>query len=206
MRLHKVKLLFIIILSVFANRSIGQEDYFDNEKKKKLKEELPVCPKVFLGPSFGINNNGGLFANNIEIGVDQHLSIGGGFGLGLWGLKGYVEGKYYFKECYKGWAVGLAVTRAGGLGEVIYEDSLGTFPQSVIMRTLPQTNIALQGYRYFKLGRRHRFHICGGYSFETTARKFQVVGSNNPSYTLARTIEFMAPGGFIIGCGFSFGL
>ncbi len=199
--------LLVLIVFVLANElCVAQEDYVNDEKKQKAKEQLPVCPRVFVGPSLGINNNGGAFANNVEVGVDSHISLGAGFGLGFWGLKGYIEGKYYFKECYKGWAVGLAVTRAGGLGEVIYEDSLGTFPQSVIMRTLPQTNIALQGYRYFKLGRRHRFHICGGYSFETTLRKFVVVGSNNPSRTLAQTVNIMAPGGIIIGCGFSFGL
>ncbi len=206
MGIPKVKLVFTIALIVFASRVTAQEDYVDIERKKRLREELPVCPKIFLGPSVGVNNNGGVFANNLEIGVDSHVSLGAGFGIGLWGFKGYIEGKYYFKECYKGWAIGLAVTRAGGLGEFVYQDSSGTFPQTVIMRMLPQTNIALQGYRYFKMGRRHRFHICGGYSFETTTRKFQVIGPNQPSYTLGRTMDLIAPGGFIIGCGFSFGL
>jgi len=206
MQFTNIKLLLTLSFFFTMLNLCAQEDYVNEEKKQKANQQLPVCPRVFIGPSVGINNNGGLFANNLEVGVDQHISLGAGFGIGLWGLKGYLEGKYYFKECYKGWALGLAVTRASGLGEVMYQDSSGAFPKTVTMRLLPQTNVALQGYRYFKLGKRHRLHISGGYSFDTSRRKFVVLGPNQPGQTLRTTMDRLAPGGLIIGFGFSFGL
>lgn len=199
------KLILLIILGLSSTSLFAQEDYVTTQKEK-AKELLPVCPKLFLGPSLGINNNAGIIGNNIEYGVAPNFSLSAGFGLSVWGLKGFVEGKYYFKECYKGLAVGLGVTRNGGIPSIEYEDAdeTGTLPVNVML--LPQTNIALQGYYYFKLGKRHRFHLCGGYSFETSSTKYKVHGTVQPGFTTREAIKILAPGGLILGFGVSFGL
>lgn len=195
-----------LLVSLLAFSAHSQDDFF-TPKPIPTEENPLTCPKLFLGVSTGINSNPGFLGCNLEFGVAKKISVGGGAGLSAWGYKGYLEGKYYFHECYKGGAIGIGLTRASGITEIQFEDETAAgVKQNVELQLLPQTNLAIQGYHYFKMGKRHRFYLNYGYSFEVTTRKYKVIGPNMPSKTLINAVDLIAPSGVIFGLGFSFGL
>jgi len=195
-----------LLISLLSFKAHSQDDFYTS-KPTPPEEDPMTCPKTFLGVSTGINNNPGLLGFNLEVGVAKKISLGGGAGLSVWGYKGYLEGKYYFHDCYKGGAIGLALTRNTGIPEIQFEDETDAgVKQNVNMQLFPQTNFAIQGYHYFKMGKRHRFYLNYGYSFEITTKKYSVIGPNLPSKTLISVVDLMAPSGIIFGLGFSFGL
>ncbi len=203
-QLTKTLLALICIFQLTATQA--QEDYVFN-KKDPTSTDMLFCKKLFIGPSLGINNNAGFLGFNLEYGITEKVSLGAGFGLGLWGGKTFVEGKYYFNECYKKSAIGLAITRSAGIKELVFEDDAPNGgKQEVVLNALPQTNIAVLYYYYFRMGKKHRFHLSTGYSFETSTDKFRVVGPNQPSRALNNAMHILAPGGIIIGLGFTFGV
>lgn len=183
----------------------AQEDYLSVPAKPISLE----CPKGYIGLSTGINNNNGLLGFNLEYNIAENLSLSGGMGLSTWGQKASLEGKYFFKNCYRGTAIGLGVTRSSGLRSIVFQDdavppNMGKV--NIELELLPQLNIALFGYTYFKVGRKNRFHFLYGYSVPTSEKTFKVLSSESPSKSLKSVIQLMAPGGLMLGLGFSFGV
>lgn len=206
MKLFQLTKALLALICIFQLSAIQAQDDYVTNKKDPNSTDMLFCRRFFIGPTFGINNNAGLLGVNFEYGVTEKVSLGAGFGLGMWGGKAFFEGKYYFNECYKKSALGIAVTRCSGIPELTFEEELPSGGKhDVVLDALPQTNIALQYYHHFKMGKHHRFHISAGYSFETSSQKYRVVGPNQPSRELRNYMHFVAPGGVIFGLGFTFG-
>jgi len=202
--------LLLLFMSLFPCAVVQAQvdDEFVSENTKKDIEPY-VCRRNFFGLASGINANSGLIGVNVELGVARHVSVAAGGGLGLWGKKGSLEVKYYLKDCYRSWAVGLAVTRSSGLNGVLIDEAPVDSTQHLItINLLPQTNIALQFYKYWRLGRKsNRMYIHFGWSFATTTEKYRVVDSVSlyPD-DLDSATRLLAPGGLSFGFGFNFGI
>ena len=75
----------------------------------------------------------------------------------------------------------------------------------IIVNEDPMTSFMLTAYHFFSLGRRgrNRFHIQGGFSIPLSKTTFV------SNYTLTEhgmnTMKALAPGGLVLGFGFSFG-
>jgi hypothetical protein len=160
----------------------------------------------FINAGTGIDNNCGLIGSGLEFAVNPHFSLGAGGGLSGWGYKAFSEVKYYPGDDFAGSAIGLGVTHSGGKHnfETELETVSGT-TEKVTMDLLPQTNIALQGYKYWKMGYYNRFYISIGYSMPMVKDKYRVVSGEALSPVSNAVMQITSPGGIILGFGFSFG-
>src|SRR6478735_4241954 len=79
---------------------------------KKVKP--PTFPILYLGFSFGINNPVGFFGPQMDVVITKKVSAGTGIGLSTWGNKIFLEGRYYFDQYNRGWAVASGLTYSVG--------------------------------------------------------------------------------------------
>src|SRR5690606_12762589 len=105
----KQTLLFCLGLLLLAqlpaqaqNSSSGSQRLIS---RKATNTKLTGCPRVYIGFSTGINNPVGLIGPQVDLAIAPSVSISSGFGLSSWGYKTYLEGRYYFKPCNRGWAL-----------------------------------------------------------------------------------------------------
>ena len=167
------------------------------------------CPRVYIGFSTGINNPVGILGPQIDIAVLPVLSFATGIGLSTWGYKTYLEGRYYFKTCNRGWAVAGGVTHNTGLDRVELTDAETIAGEmDVTVELKPQTNFMISGYHFFNLGRsgRNRFHLQAGYSVPITEVQYRQLSGAPLTRKSSDAVMAIAPGGLILGLGFSFGV
>jgi hypothetical protein len=180
--------------------------------KDAIAQNRASCPKFYLGLSTGLENPVGLLGFNFDVPVSSQLSLGGGAGLGSWGYKMAGEGRFYFDECHKGFAVGIGGTYATGLNDVPTEvevnNGITITKQEVNLDLKPCANVFLSAYHFWELGRNsNRFYIQAGYSHRITNDFYDI---DYPGFVLndgsERVMRVLAPGGLMIGLGFSFAL
>ena len=199
--MKKITLIALLFAGTIAN-TYAQ----DNTPKPQTSKP---CAKFYLGPSIGLNNESGLFGLNLDLPLDQ-VSIGAGFGMSTWGTKAYGEVKYFFKPCHTGWAVGLGITHNTGLSQAqMSMETTNSTPgkETVTLDTKGETNAFLAGYRFWNLGRsKHRVYLEFGWSVPFSAPQYNITTGQTLVPTNDKALKLMAPGGLIIGFGFSFGL
>lgn len=166
------------------------------------------CPRVYIGFSTGINNPVGLLGPQVDVAITPAFSVGTGIGISSWGYKTFFEGRYYFKECNRGWALGTGITYNTGLSGMPMNDAETVAGnQDIIVDLDGQVNFMFSCYHFFNLGRkqRNRFHLQAGYSIPLTDVGFTQVTGAPMSRNTHDALNAIAPGGLIIGLGFSFG-
>ncbi|MBN9485023.1 MAG: hypothetical protein BGO70_05120 [Bacteroidetes bacterium 43-93] len=166
------------------------------------------CPKLYIGISTGIENPSGLIGFNVDVPVTQNFSLGAGVGLSSWGYKAYGEGRFYFGECNRGWALGTGVTYNTGLTNFTTTLPTTAGDQDVALDLNPRTNVFLAGYRFWNLGHNgHRIYLALGYSIRLDEDNYSI---RNPYVQLTsdgqQAMKILAPGGFMLGFGFSWGV
>ncbi|RYE24728.1 MAG: hypothetical protein EOP51_06440 [Sphingobacteriales bacterium] len=167
------------------------------------------CPKVYLGVSTGLENQAGLLGFTVDVPIVSQVSVGGGIGLSSWGTKIYAEGRYYFRPCQRGWAIGAGITHNTGFSNFTTELPSGYGGNmSTTLDLNPVTNGFVSGYHFFNLGRahRHRFYLQAGYSFRLTSNNYTVVSGGPLTGDARQVMDILQPGGLILGLGFSFGI
>lgn len=164
---------------------------------------------AYIGLGGGINNPTGFVGVNFDLAFTQHFSTDLGIGLSSWGYKTGLQGRYYFDSSNRGWAIMGAITYNTGRRHVVLnniETTGGETSMSLKLEPVAACSISV-GY-FFDLGRRgtNRFHIQGGYSIPFSAPRFEPA-VNNPQLTEKgeQSVRSIAPGGFVLGLGFSFG-
>lgn len=165
------------------------------------------CPKFYLGISSGINNHSGIIGLNFDVPVTTQFSLGTGVGLSSWGYKAYGEGRFYFKECNRGWALGAAFTYNTGLQNIAVEMPTTIGTTEVVMDWEPSPNVAVSAYHFFNLGRGgHRFYLQLGWSQSIVSTPYVVTSGHTLTSDGVTAMNLLSPGGLIFGFGFSFGL
>ncbi len=167
------------------------------------------CPRAYIGFSTGINNPVGLLGPQVDIAISPSVSIGTGIGLSSWGFKTFVEGRYYFRPCNRGWAIGSGFTYNTGGNNIELQNQKTIYGDGTVMVDLhSQANFMASAYHFFSLGRsgRNRFHLQAGFSVPLgTKGEFIQRGGAPLTSTGVDNIRAIAPGGLILGLGFSFG-
>ena len=164
------------------------------------------CPKFYLGLSTGIDNASGLIGINFDVPLASQFSLGTGLGLSSWGFKTYGEGRFFFSECNRGWALGAGVTYNTGLEDFSVEMPTTTGTTNVLMDLEPVMNVMASGYRFFNLGPRHRFHLQLGWSQKVVQDAYTIKSPHTLTSDGKTAMSILQPGGLIIGFGFTFGL
>ncbi|OSZ81898.1 hypothetical protein CAP35_01100 [Chitinophagaceae bacterium IBVUCB1] len=165
------------------------------------------CPKLYTGFSLGMENPNGFIGFNFDVPVTQRFSLGTGAGLSTWGLKAFGEGRVYFKDCNRGPAIGLGATYNTGLSTLSTTLPTTTGDRDVSLVFEPSTNAFVSLYYFWNIGRRgHRIHTNIGYSYRFTDPVYRITDGSELTSDGKTAIDVLAPGGFMVGFGMSFGV
>jgi hypothetical protein len=165
------------------------------------------CPKLYIGLSTGLENQSGLIGFNMDAPITGKFSLGAGAGLSSWGYKAYGEGRFYFGECNKGWALGAGVTYNTGLKNFTSTMPTTMGDRDVLMNLNPATNVFLAGYRFWNMGRRgHRIYLEVGYSYRLQEDNYAILSYHTLTSDGKQVMKILQPGGLIVAFGFSFGV
>lgn len=166
------------------------------------------CRKLYLDMSTGLNNNAGMLGLGLDAQVADKFTLNGGVGLlSTWGYKAYFGGKLFFNDCHKGWALGAGMTYSTGISEMTLNvETVSYGKQDVMFDLRPQPNVYASAFKYWSVGRKqNRFYLQLGLSLPTNHEKFRQLNGPEITTTSASAIKLLAPGGIIVGTGFSIG-
>lgn len=200
------KLTLVLVLIALSVTSFAQRGY-KGYKSGKGGRNSYECPKLYIGVTAGIENPGGLVGFNIDVPVTQRFSLSGSAGLSSWGYKAGGEGRFYFGDCNRSWALGAGVTYNTGL-----KNFSATLPTTfgdatVLMDLNPKTNVFFAVHKFFNLGRNgHRFNIMAGYSMRLDDDNYTILNNYELTTEGEDVMRVLAPGGVMIGFGFTFGV
>ncbi len=198
--MRKLTLLLTCLIAMSSATSYAQRS------SRAARNEM-TCPKLYMGVGLGMESPQGLVGFNIDVPITSSFSLGTGFGLSSWGSKAYAEARYYFGKCNRGWAIGTGATYNTGLKSFTTVLPTTSGDVNVPLTLNPKTNVFVAAYKFWNLGRSgHRFYLQLGYSFRLDENNYTV----NGPYTLTsdgdQVMKILAPGGLMIGVGFSFGI
>ncbi len=204
-------MLLILIALFFTGSAFAQSGRHDQPLMGR--KEAPViatgCPRVYIGLSTGVNNPAGFIGAQVDLAVSPTVSIGSGVGMSSWGYKTFIEARYYFKPCNRGWAVSGGLTFNTGVDGMALKSAETVYgKQDVSLKLHSLSNFMISGYHFFNLGQdgRNRFHLQFGYSIPLSEASFDQVFGAPLSGDGSDMVLALAPGGLILGLGFSFGV
>ena len=200
---------FTLLAILLCAHSFAQDGTEKSQYKKPKNESSGRPPVLYITTSTGINNNTGLVGVGIDVPVGPKLLLGAGAGIGTWGDKIYIGGKYFLMPGHTGWAFGGGVTHNSGLQN--FTDNLETVygnTEQVTLNLNAQTNVFLAAYRYWSIGRKriNKFYLELGWSVPLTGDRFDQTDGDPISSNSTATMNLLSPGGIIVGAGFSFGV
>jgi hypothetical protein len=196
--------LYIGLLFILIPVSFSQAYDYPEQKASALE----YTPGGYLGLSMGINNFNGLLGINGEIRVIRNFTIAGGAGIGGWGYK-FAGAVRYYIHYPKGLYFSVGYSSATGLLglETELETTEPGGNQTVELNLYRADNLNITGSYQWRLGKRFRLGLEFGYSFPLQEKPWEVVSEDIVlSDTSEQVMEFLTPGGLIIGFGFSIGL
>ena len=201
--MHKKILLFLLVLST-SLVTTAQEASSGNSKTS-IGE--PRCPVVFIGTGTGLENPFGLLGINIDVPVIPYFSVNAGVGISSWGTKMHGEVRYYLKPCNKGWAFSAGITHNTGLDNFTISMPTVAGTADVTMDLLAATNVYIGIYHFWRLGKRgNRFNITTGYSIPLSSNNYIQTAGPAIDEDGRSVMKIVAPGGLMLGVGFSFGI
>src|SRR4051812_17462691 len=114
--MRRILILTSVLLCYLVNPAAAQTDTRSKatahkktivKKGRSSKDKyLYTCPRAYAGVSTGFNNSVGIMGPQLEAALPANVGIGAGIGLSTWGWKTFLDVKYYFAPCHRGWAVG----------------------------------------------------------------------------------------------------
>ncbi len=188
--------LSLIAITGFLFSAQAQDDF-------KLKQ-------TFLVFGTGINNNCGLLGIGLEQFVSEKISLFGAAGIGTWGAK-VTGGARFYLDGKTGSAFGVSYSAAtGGKDvEVEIEAMVNNTKQKVKEKfDLKQVSaINLTWMKHWQVGNKSRFNLELGYSINMSGENNYTSKSGLLLTDESKAVmNFLQPGGIIIGLGFSFGI
>ncbi len=206
----KTSFVTLIALLLFTGTyaQLATDPPAEKQKGKKHKREKPAKPPVFyIETSTGVNNPSGLLGLDFNVCLASCVTLDAGIGTSTWGNKLFLGSKYYLKSPQRGFAFGGGFTFNSGQEnrQVNTETVNGKAPVSVSFKSQP--NAFLAAYHYWTLGRRYnRFYTMLGWSVPMHSPHIAQVSGPAITQSGRDHLERRAPGGLIVGFGFSFSL
>jgi len=181
--------------------------YSQKEVNPFLKQEI-VTPKAFIGLSTGLDNMVGLLGVQLDVVVVDKLTVGGGIGLSSWGYKYAVNLKFYPEGLYK-YFFKTGYSQNSGLEEFETELELESGATEPVMMDLkPVGNLFFTAGWAWKMGKRNRFFLEGGYAFPLNTDNYYELYDDNIrlSEMSEQVLRIMRPGGLVVCLGFNFAI
>lgn len=197
--------LTISILLIVCSMSKAQGLY---DAPLEEKKQLAFVPTIFIGPSIGVNNISGMMGVLLETHIFNKTAIAGGLGIGNWGAKFSVQGRYY-RHYPIGVFYGIGFSSATGMKsfktELEVENAEDPVEVEMELHKVKCLNISVG--QHFKLGRRMRLNFELGYAIPLQTNFYDII---TPGVQLTdaseQQMDLMTPGGLIIGVAFSIAL
>lgn len=195
-------LLFLIIFGVGA--------YCQEEPTADMTTTVQE-PLIYIG-SIGLDggiNYEGIVALSAEVNVVKNFCVNGAVGMDFWGSKLTIGGRFY-SSYPKGVFYGASFSHSSGVKGAklnLETTTSGTSTEKIELNLKPVSNLNLAiGYQW-KLGNRFRIHMDIGYAVALEPEPWEVVTPGKELTKISEQIlNFYAPGGLMLGLGFSVGL
>lgn len=181
-----------------------------NQLNAQTKPERVGQP-AFVGLGLGINDNG--LAIGVELPVLPMFSIGGTAGLGGWGWKVGAGITYYPSHTPFKSGISVSYYSASGIDRV--KQTLWVEPNGAekdVYLKLHRVGTVNLVYSYnLKVGKASKFVFSGGYAIAVSNDPAYEILDNSQENTVLTDysenfMEFMKPGGLIVGVKFMFGI
>jgi len=200
------KIILVLVLGCFLSNTYAQDsDYYQNNDQSESTNK--ITPSLFLGVGTGINSIG-LLGVAVEYPLKKKISLGGELGLGGWGYKARAVISYYPSELgYKSsWR--LAYGRA--LGTEAFDTELTVLPNNATVKVnldlLPANTVDLIYSYNLNVGKTSKLVFDLGYSATINPEAYKI---NTPNVNLDEVsllvMDWMQPGGILLGIKFMFG-
>jgi hypothetical protein len=210
----KKSLLIVLVMmgcmSAFAqmnDKVTTQNNRPVKARKKAHEKRAPVCAPFYIGFSYGVNNPSGFIGLDLNLPLTSHLSLGAGAGLGTWGNKVKLDIKYALKGCASGFAFGGGITYS--FGEDNFNTSLATIynTETVTLQLQSQANVFVAAYYYWYIGRgANKCYAELGWSVPLSGPSYTETNGDPLTATSDQVVKILAPGGLMIGMGYTFGI
>jgi hypothetical protein len=200
---YKMKKLILLCLASLVISAA----YTQTQLNPFLKNEV-TSPKVFLGFSTGIDNMIGILGPQVEFVVVDKLIVGGGIGLSSWGTKWAVNLQFYPNGWHK-FYLKTGYSKNSGLDEFETELELSSGNTEMVMMDLkPIGNLFFTAGYAWKMGKRNKFYLEGGYALPLVTEDYYVLYDENVqlSETSKQALQMLRPGGLVIALGFNFAI
>jgi hypothetical protein len=201
-----MKKLFSVLLVCFA---FSFQSFSQEYAAVKLPEPTS---KLYFGIGTGLNNYLGLAGVTLEYRVADPITMYGAVGLGSWGSKISVGGRYYGNYPSK-WAFGLGYSQASGIENLEMDlpaDYVVGYSSTVKVpfKLKSAGTLNFSAMRYWMLGAnsKNRFNIELGYAVPVATDPYEINGAYKLTAYGKAFMNTMQPGGLILGLGLSFGL
>lgn len=203
---RSIVLLGIILFSFNASgQGLFQGKRNKHNDNNPATTEKPVKIKRYMGLSGGINNSAGMLGFEYERCLAPQYSISGGVGASTWGVKFYVEGRYYRRASRLGWAFGAGFTMASGVNNLAMSGGKtqgNTFSE---VKLYPQYNFFPSATYFWRIGRHSsRGFLRLGYSVRVSDVHYLVTFGDPLTESRKQTLNMLAPSGLMIGLGCCF--
>ena len=172
-------------------------------QKVKTSDNRPNVNSYF-GLTTGINNIGGFAGLTFEGPFTPTFSGKVGLGIGGWGAKFALAGKYY-KEFPTSWSFGAGYSTASGAKNIDLELDVNGNQQKVKMNLDRSHNLDFVIGKAW--GNKVRFGIEFGYSVPVAGGTYAPVDKNVVlSASSKQVLDLLSPSGLILGLGLGFRL
>jgi hypothetical protein len=194
-----------LLLVIMTGCSLVMNAQRVSESKQRSLPE-PEGSTVFIGAGLSMNDTG------LNVGLAGKISPGvclsGSVGLGLWGknVNGVLE-FYPSKTAFKSAICAGVKVHTGVELKMSLETSPGNQQEEVDIRFNPGANFLFYYAYNLHAGKQGKFQIYSGWSFDLTERNYTVLTEDvTLNIDTRNALEIMAPGGWIIGFRFMFGV
>ncbi len=172
-----------------------------------IQQEYQYRPTSYIGLSTGINNSVGLIGAQLKFVISPKAMIDFGAGLGSWGYKLSANVEIMPKGI-NGIFVKAGYMHATGLEDIELEVETSGFRNEYVRFDLePVGNVFFSVGNAWKLGKKNRFYIEGGYAIPlVTDDYYEILSGETLSDDSELLMQMMRPGGLILALGFDFGI
>jgi hypothetical protein len=201
--MKKTLTLWALIALTFSSAFAQKKTTVSTISSNKGEEN----PRMYLGLSGGVNNISGFAGVTFEAPFSENFSGKIGLGVGGWGTKVGVAGKYY-KQYASSWSFGAGYSTASGIKD---------FPAPLSRAATPNTSETVR----MKLDRSHNIDLVAGKSWGKKVKfglelgySIPVAGGTYSQYDKTivlsdvskKTMDLLSPSGLILGLGLTFRL
>lgn len=137
--------------------------------------------------------------------MQDKLFIRAGVGLGAWGSK-YTIGIKYDKTYHGGWSYCVGFSNCPGLKDVTVKIDKNGDKQEATVDYLTASTMNFSMIYGIPFAKTSSFNIEFGYAVPLQSEPWKITKGANDSEDIKKVLNFIRPGGLMLGLGLSFGL